>query len=79
MIVCLSYQSLEVAVRARLGSKKSQAHVPKVLVFADFVGYSRLADANVAAFQQAFWSIVAATLAATGGHGEARVYRLDRR
>jgi len=53
--------------------------VPKVLVFADFVGYSRLADANVAAFQQAFWWIVAATLAATGGHGEARVYRLDRR
>ena len=40
------------------------ARVLKAMLFADFAGYSHLADANVAAFQQAFWSIVAAEIAA---------------
>jgi hypothetical protein len=40
------------------------ARVLKAMVFADFAGYSRLADANVAAFQRKFWSIVAAEIAA---------------
>jgi class 3 adenylate cyclase len=40
------------------------ARVLKAMVFADFAGYSRLSDANVARFQQAFWSIAAREIAA---------------
>jgi class 3 adenylate cyclase len=38
--------------------------VLKAMVFADFAGYSRVSDANVARFQQAFWSIAAREVAA---------------
>jgi hypothetical protein len=38
----------------------------KAMVFADFAGYSRIADANVARFQQAFWSLAASAIAASG-------------
>ena len=36
----------------------------KAMVFADFAGYSRISDANVARFQQAFWSIAAREIGA---------------
>jgi hypothetical protein len=38
--------------------------VLKAMVFADFAGYSRISDANVARFQQAFWSIAGQAIAA---------------
>lgn len=40
------------------------ARVLKALVFADFAGYSRISDANVARFQQRFWSIAARAIEA---------------
>ncbi len=40
------------------------ARVLKAMVFADFAGYSRISDANVARFQQAFWSIAGQAIAA---------------
>jgi len=42
------------------------ARLQKAMVFADFAGYSRLSDANVARFQQAFWSLAASAIAASG-------------
>jgi class 3 adenylate cyclase len=38
----------------------------KAMVFADFAGYSRLSDANVARFQQTFWTIAARQIEAMG-------------
>jgi class 3 adenylate cyclase len=40
------------------------SRVLKAMVFADFAGYSRISDANVARFQQAFWSIAGQAIAA---------------
>jgi hypothetical protein len=54
------------ATAATIGERSGMgaARVLKALVFADFAGYSRLSDANVARFQQAFWSIAAREIAA---------------
>jgi class 3 adenylate cyclase len=54
--------SRRIVVGARGGV--AAARVLKAMVFADFAGCSRLSDANVARFQQAFWSIVAAEMGA---------------